>query len=56
MSEQGLKAVIYPEIDELGLQEFIRKVQERLSNTFVSMGVNTPQQANGSGTATGTAG
>lgn len=43
MSEQGLKAVIYPEIDELGLQDFIRKIQERLSNTFVSMGVNTPQ-------------
>lgn len=40
MVEQGLKAVIYPELDEQGLQNFVKQLQEQIGGAFVNMGVN----------------
>lgn len=40
MVEQGLKAVIYPELDEQGLQQFVQKLQEQIGGQFVNMGIN----------------
>lgn len=41
MSEQGLKTIIYPELDEAGFQEFIQKFTEHMSNASVNVGVSS---------------
>lgn len=41
MAEQGLKAVIYPELDDLGMREFIKQLNESLGSTSIPIGLNT---------------
>ena len=42
MAEQGLKAVVYPELDENGMAEFVKSFQEQLGSGFVNVGMNIP--------------
>ena len=44
MVEQGLKAVVYPELDDYGMSEFIKEFQKQMSG-YVSVGVNIPDNA-----------
>ena len=39
MPEQGLKAVVYPELDESAVSEFVKQFQEKIGG-YVSLGVN----------------
>lgn len=40
MTEQGLKAVVYPELDEQGMREFIRQISDMLGDTSIPIGAN----------------
>ena len=45
MAEQGLKAVVYPVLDEYGMSEFVKNLQEQLGSGFVNVGMNIPDNA-----------
>ena len=40
MTEQGLKAVVYPELDEYAMQEFVKQIGEYLGNSSITIGAN----------------
>ena len=44
MVEQGLKAVVYPELDDYGMSEFIKQFQEQMGG-YVNVGINIPDKA-----------
>lgn len=43
MVEQGLKAVVYPELDDYGMSEFIKEFQSKMSG-YVSIGLDIPDK------------
>lgn len=49
MAEQGLKAVIYPELDEQGLKDFIKQLQDQMGGAYINLGINaeTPTSSEG---------
>lgn len=49
MAEQGLKAVIYPELDEQGLKDFIKQLQDQMGGAYINLGINaeTPTSTEG---------
>lgn len=53
MAEQGLKAVIYPEVDDVAIQDMMRKISESVSNTYIPIGmdVNTSSSSSGGGSS-----
>lgn len=52
MTEQGLKTVVYPEIDEMAMQMFVDKFNEYMKGTFVNVGVSSSDGGGGGGTDT----
>lgn len=59
MAEQGLKAVVYPELDEVGMREFVRQLSEELSGTTINVGTTvmgsqtSDAQSSGNGSMAG---
>ena len=47
--EQGLRTTVYPELDELGMQEFVRKFNEMMSGAFVQVGARSSSDSSGNG-------
>jgi len=52
MTEQGLKAVVYPELDEQGMATFIQQITTMLGNTSIPIGIETSTQSSSGSTST----